>query len=328
MTQTLADRLEEGISQIVAFVPHLALALGILIAGFAIAKMVERGTATGLRRIGFDRWMQEGGVTEALARAGTELDPSGVLAKLVFWTVMLLVILLASDALGLVVVSALFTELLAYIPSVIAAIVILILGILLGEFVKNLVLASAGGMGGVPTLARAGKAAVILLAIFMALGQLGIAEQIVLVAFIAVAGAAALAAGIAFGLGARDLAGELAREWYERSRIQRPREPRTDESDRPAAGARGAGEPGAPDAPSSSAPAPRPTRSDPPAAELDEPRTRQASDRPDRGANETAEPAPGQPGAAASPPTEPPPRPAPPPRAKPEAGNEGRGQDR
>ena len=125
MPQTLADRLEEGIYQIVAFVPHLALALGILIAGFAIAKMVERGTATGLRRLGFDRWMQEGGVTEALARAGTELDPSGVLAKLVFWTVMLLVILLASDALGLAVVSALFAELLAYIPSVIAAIVIL-----------------------------------------------------------------------------------------------------------------------------------------------------------------------------------------------------------
>jgi hypothetical protein len=145
MPQTLADRLEEGIYQIVAFVPQLALALGILIAGFAIAKMVERGTATGLRRLGFDRWMEEGGVTEALARAGTELDPSGVLAKLVFWTVMLLVILLASDALGLVMVSAVFAELLAYIPSVIAAIVILILGILLAEFVKKLVLASAGG---------------------------------------------------------------------------------------------------------------------------------------------------------------------------------------
>jgi small-conductance mechanosensitive channel len=221
MPQALPDRLEEVITQILAYIPFLALALGILIGGFAIAKIVERGTAAGLRRIGFDRWMREGGVTEALARAGTELDPSGVLAKLVFWAVMLVVILFASDALGLVIVSALFAELLAYIPMVIAAVIILILGIVLGEFVKKLVLASAGAMAGVPTLARAAKAAVILLAVFMALGQLGIAEPIVLVAFIAVAGAAALAAGIAFGLGARDLAGELAREWYERSRAPR-----------------------------------------------------------------------------------------------------------
>src|SRR5690606_7181222 len=183
-----------------------------------IAKMVERGTEAVLQRIGFDRWMSEGGVTEALARAGTVLKPSGALAKLIFWVIMVLVILLAANALGLAVVSALFYELLAYVPNVIAAVIVLVLGIVLGQFVKELVLASAGGVPGGPTLARAAKAAVVVLATFMALEQLGIAESIVLVAFVAVVGAAALAAGIAFGLGGREVAAEITRSWYERSR--------------------------------------------------------------------------------------------------------------
>jgi hypothetical protein len=218
MYDALTDRLEEGIYQIVAFLPRLAAALGILMVGLAIAKMVERGTDMALHRIGFDRWMREGGVTEALERAGTTLDPSSVIAKLVFWTMMLLVILLAANALGIAAVSVLFAELLAYIPSVITAVIVLVIGILLGEFVKDLVLASAGGLPGGVNLARAAKGAIILLAVFMALEQLDIAQDIVLVFFIAVVGAAALAAGLAFGLGGQDVAREMTREWYDRAR--------------------------------------------------------------------------------------------------------------
>lgn len=218
MPGDLEQRLEEGIALIFGFVPQLLAALGILLAGFAIAKMIQHGTDAALRRIGFDRWMREGGVTEALARAGTSLDPSSVIATLVFWTVMVLVILLSASALGLGIINALFYELLAYIPNVIAAVIVLVLGIVLGEFTKDLILASAGGLAGGVTLARAAKAAVIVLAVFMGLEQLGIAQDIVLVAFIAVVGAAALAAAIAFGLGGREVAAEIVRGWYERSR--------------------------------------------------------------------------------------------------------------
>ena len=221
MWEALAQRLEEGIKQIVLFLPRLLAALGILMAGFAIAKMVERGTDAALHKIGFDRWMREGGVSDALERAGTRLDPSTVLAKLTFWTVMLLVILLAADALGIDAVNTLFAELVAYIPSVIAAVIVLVLGILLGEFVKDLVLASAGGLPGGHTLGRAAKASIIMLAVFMALDQLEIAQDIVLVSFIAVVGSAALAAGIAFGLGGKEIAAEIARDWYTRMRAAR-----------------------------------------------------------------------------------------------------------
>ena len=218
MPDEVIQRLEGGIYQIWAFAPKLLMAIGILLVGLAIAKFVERGTDLALHRIGFDRWMNEGGVTEALARAGTRLDPSTVLAKLVFWTVTLLVILLAADALGVSAVSILFAQLLNYIPHVITAVIVLVLGILLGEFVKDLVLASAGGLPGGIGLARAAKGAIILLSVFMALEQLDIAQDIVVVFFIAVVGAAALAAALAFGLGGRDVAARITEEWYERSR--------------------------------------------------------------------------------------------------------------
>lgn len=231
MPPELMDQLNQGIAQLAQFLPRLLAALGLLMVGILVAKMVERGTDFALHRIGFDRWMREGGVTEALERAGTMLDPSTVIAKLAFWTVMLLVIVVAANALGVSAINVLFTELLAYIPNVIAAVIVLVLGVLLGEFVKDLVLASAGGLSVALTLARAAKAAVILLAVFMALEQLSISQDIVLVFFIAVVGAAALAAGIAFGLGGREVAAEIARDWFTRSRA--PRRPAT-ATERPA----------------------------------------------------------------------------------------------
>lgn len=231
MYESLQDRLNEGINQVFMFLPRLAAALGTLMVGLFIAKMVERGTDLLLHRIGFDRWMREGGVTEALERAGTHLDPSTVLAKLAFWTVMLLVILLAASALGISQVNALFGQLLEYIPHVIAAVFVLVLGILLGEFVKDLVLASAGGLPGGTSLGRIAKGAIVLLAVFMALEQLDVAEDIVLVFFIAVVGAASLAAGIAFGLGGKEVAAKITRDWYDNMRAQHP--PRLPPASRP-----------------------------------------------------------------------------------------------
>ena len=112
-------------------------------------------------------------------------------------------------------------ELVSYIPSVIAAIVIILLGIVLGGFVGGLIGASAGAVHGGRALARIGRGGVILLAIFMALQELGIATDIVTTAFAILFGAIALALALSFGLGNRELAGEITREWYERYRRER-----------------------------------------------------------------------------------------------------------
>jgi hypothetical protein len=144
-----------------------------------------------------------------------------VFANLIFWSVMFAVLLVAASSLGLDSLARLFSELVSYIPSVIAAIVIVLVGIVLGDFVDGLIRASAGALHGGPTLARVGRAGVVLLAVFMALQTLGVAPDIVTTAFAILFGAIALAIALAFGLGNRDLAGEVTREWYERIKAER-----------------------------------------------------------------------------------------------------------
>jgi hypothetical protein len=82
-------------------------------------------------------------------------------------------------------------------------------------------MASAGGLHGGPTLSRVGKGGVIVLAVFMALQELGVASEIVTTAFAILFGAVALAIALSFGLGNRELAGEVTREWYNRYRAER-----------------------------------------------------------------------------------------------------------
>jgi hypothetical protein len=99
--------------------------------------------------------------------------------------------------------------------------VIILVGIVLGGFVGGLISASAGALHGGRALARVGRGGVILLAIFMALQELGIATDIVTTAFAILFGAIALAMALAFGLGNRELAGEVTREWYDQYRAER-----------------------------------------------------------------------------------------------------------
>jgi hypothetical protein len=216
------DRLQASLSQVFTdILPALVGALVILFAGYLLAKVLEKLVERGLRRIRLNKLLERGGVMQAVERSGSHLNPVRVLANLVFWLVMFAVILVAANALGLDSLANVFSELVSYIPSVIAAIVIILVGIVLGGFVGGLISASAGALHGGRALARVGRGGVILLAIFMALQELGIATDIVTTAFAILFGAIALAMALAFGLGNRELAGEITREWYQHYREER-----------------------------------------------------------------------------------------------------------
>lgn len=214
------DRFSGGAGQLgIVLLPLLGASI-IFLTGYFMARQVERWTEQVLGRFNFNR-MAAGGLTEAVGRTGSRLDPAHAIGKLVFWLVMLVVILLASTALGLESINDMFGLMLSYIPTVIAAVVIVILGMIVGEFVRGLILASAGGVAGVPTVAKVAKAAVVMISIFMALQQVGVAEEIVTAAFTLILGAVALGVGLSFGLGNRELAGEVTRRWYEEGRQRR-----------------------------------------------------------------------------------------------------------
>ena len=216
------DRLQGSFDQLALYIPALLGALVILFAGYLLAKLLERAIDRGLNRLGLNRWLERGGVLNAVERTGWRRTPSRLVGNIAFWFVMFAVILVAAHALGLVVAH----------ERVLGA------GELHPERDRGdrdhprrhrarrvrrtgCSMASAGGMPGGPTLARVGRGGVIMLAIFMALQELGIATEIVTTAFAIMFGALALAFALSFGLGNRELAGEITREWYERLRAER-----------------------------------------------------------------------------------------------------------
>src|SRR5688500_11682418 len=221
MTLTFGERLQGSFEQLYGYVPALFGALVILFAGYLLARLREKGTGGLMRRIRFNQILEKGGVMQAVERSGSHVNPTRVAGSLVFWFVMFAVMLVAANALGLQSLANVFSELVSYIPSVIAAVVIIIVGIVLGGFVGGLIMASAGGLHGGPTLARVGKGGVIILAVFMALQELGVASEIVTTAFALLFGAVSLALALSFGLGNRELAAEVTREWYNRYKAER-----------------------------------------------------------------------------------------------------------
>ncbi|HVA58226.1 MAG: hypothetical protein WBQ26_13445 [Gemmatimonadaceae bacterium] len=217
-----AGRLGDSFAQVFTdFLRPLGGAAIILFAGYLVAKLLQRVVERFLRRIQLNQILERGGVLEAVERGGSHPNPARAVAGFAFWLMMFAVILVAADALGLPSLANVFSELVSYIPSLIAAVIIILVGIVLGRFVGGLIAASAGALTGGRMLAHVGRGGVILLAVFMAVQELGIATDIVSTAFAILFGAVALALALAFGLGNRDLAAEVTRQWYDRYRAER-----------------------------------------------------------------------------------------------------------
>jgi hypothetical protein len=212
----LGDRLLLGWGELTYVLPGLIAAAVIMLAGYFLARSLQRWTDRTLDRMHFKRLADAGGFTEAAGRM--HIDPVRAIGKMVFWLTMLVAVLLASSALGLENVREMFGRMLSFIPTLISGTVIIILGMIVGEFVRALIVASAGAVEGVVTVAKLTKGVMVMIAVFMALQQVGVTEEIVTAAFTLILGSIALAAGLAFGLGNRELAGEVTRKWYEEGR--------------------------------------------------------------------------------------------------------------
>ncbi|MFZ9899165.1 MAG: mechanosensitive ion channel [Gemmatimonadaceae bacterium] len=221
-SSTFLSRLLDSVRGLLEYLPAMFGAAAVITIGYVLARLAQRAVGRVLRRMHLNDVLKRGGIP-AHDHTGQPVNPTRVVANLIFWLILFTAMLVAADALGIDYLGQVFSELLSYVPSVIAAVVIVILGIVLGDFVSALITASTQNLDGGPTLARAGKGGVILLATFMALQELGVATDIVTTAFAIIFGALALALSLAFGLGSRDLAGEVTRRWYESWRTERER---------------------------------------------------------------------------------------------------------
>ena len=208
----MIESLRGGLDRFFEFIPQLIGAIVILIIGYIVAKILQAVVSRVLKAIGFDGWMERGGIKQFFDRAQTRETPATVLGKLIFWLVFIIAITMAADALGIRQVSQILGQLIAYIPSVIAAILILILASLLANFLSGIVRGATGS----DLLANVARYAIIVYAVFAAITELGIAVQLTAPTFLIVLGAVALAAAIAFGWGARNVAQDIVERYYDR----------------------------------------------------------------------------------------------------------------
>ena len=213
MNETLVQPLQNALSTFLSYLPQLVGAIVILIIGYIVAKVLQAVVGRVLQAIGFDGWMEKGGIKQFFDRAETNQTPHSILGQLVFWFVFIIALTMAADALGIPQVSAILGQLIAYIPSIIAAILILILAALLANFVSGIVRGATGS----GLLASVAQYAIIVYAVFAAITELGIAVELTAPTFLIALGAVALAAAIAFGLGGREVAQDILQKAYNRS---------------------------------------------------------------------------------------------------------------
>ena len=197
-------------------VPKILGFLLIVVAGWFIASLIERGLAAILRRIHFDDLAQRAGLADFVHRMGMDTDAAGMIGLVVKWFVRLIALVVAFDALGLPAVSEVLRQLLLWLPNVVVALVVLVIGGLAARALSNVVrgATSEAGLSNSNFLAKLASAVVWAFAIVVAVNQIGIATELVNTLFMAVVGALALGIGLAFGLGGRETAGEILRKWY------------------------------------------------------------------------------------------------------------------
>jgi small-conductance mechanosensitive channel len=211
--ETVGRSLTQGLNAILGALPALIGALLILVIGYIIAKVLQGITTRVLKSVGFEGWMEKGGIKQFFDRSQTSQTPVSILGKLVFWLVFFIAISMAVDTLGITAISDVLAQFIAYIPQLIAAVLILVLATLLANFVAGIV-RGATGSSIAGSVAQYG---IIVFAVFAALTQMGIAEELIAPTFLILLGSVALAAALAFGLGGQNVAQRLIEQGYQKS---------------------------------------------------------------------------------------------------------------
>ena len=204
-------------TKIMAFLPELIGAIIIFVLGLIIARLLKAGAVKLLRLVRFDSAGEKTGVKDFLEKGNITKTPSEIVGLLIYWFIMILVIIASFDALGLPIVSDLLNKVFVYIPNVVAAVIILTLGLLFGNLISAVVHTAASNAG-LTTAEGLGKGAFYAIMIFsgaIALIQLGIGEQIIVSAFSIAFGCAAFALALAFGLGGKEIAADYLKKWLE-----------------------------------------------------------------------------------------------------------------
>jgi len=212
--------------------PSIVGALLLLVIGWIVAGFVGGLAARLLRKVGVDQLATKAGITAFLQRARIKLDAAGLVGGIVTWYVRLIFVVMAANAVGITAVSSVLSQIIGFIPNLLVALLILGAFAWLAGVTRNLVLgatesAAVPNSGALATLAYA---TVLGFGIVAAASQIGVAATLINILFTGVVAAVALAFALAFGLGGREEAARVLRDWRGQTasvmeRLDTPQEP-------------------------------------------------------------------------------------------------------
>ena len=209
------DAINATIAAFVATLPSIVGALLLLVIGWIVAGIVGGVVTRLLRKIGVDQFATRAGITAFLQRARMKLDAPGLVGSIVTWYVRLIFVVMAANAVGITAVSTVLGQIIAFIPNMLVALLILVAFAWLAGVTRNLVTgatesANVPNSGALATLAYA---TVLGFGVVAAASQIGVATSLINILFTGIVAAVAIALGLAFGLGGREEAARVLGEW-------------------------------------------------------------------------------------------------------------------
>lgn len=219
--QIVTDELGRAISDILAIVPNLINGLIVLVIGYALAWAVRLTLRFVLSRFGFDTLMSELGFADGLRRIGVTIPLSRLLAQAVFLLLLLSFAVTATRLMRLAAVADILERFLGFLPSIIAAAVVFLIGSLAASSIGELVgrAGRASRLGFAALAARAVQLLLLFFAVVLAVGVLGVDTAILVTVITVTVGALGLTLSLALGLGARQLMLDILASYYVRERF-------------------------------------------------------------------------------------------------------------
>ncbi|HUX26045.1 MAG TPA: hypothetical protein VMV87_15700 [Burkholderiales bacterium] len=204
--------------QIGEFLPKLALAIGVLIAGWLLAKFAMFATEKALRAINFDVLTERAGLDGFLHQGGVESDTTRILGLLIYWLVILAALIIGFNGMGLTYITGLLGQIVLFVPKVIVALLILSFGAYFARFVGNAVITYCKNiaMQDAEVLGKLAQYAIMTFVVLIALDQVNVGGDIVRESFLIILAGVVFAVALAFGLGGKDAATELIDRWWPR----------------------------------------------------------------------------------------------------------------
>ena len=209
--QAILDALVILWDKLIDYLPNLIAAVVILIIGILIAKAIGKLVQKVVEAIKVDPLIRKINIIQKIEEAGTRVVLSDILGWLVRWFLYLVLLVAISEILDLGQFTVFLKEIALYLPNVIIAVLILVVGLVLGDFVDKLIVSVLKGTRAklAPLVGAIAKWSIFIFALLAALIQLGVAVTLIHTLFTAIVVTIALSAGLAFGLGGRDAAREV-----------------------------------------------------------------------------------------------------------------------